>query len=91
MEPVAQTLADLPVATPRGACRRWLSGFGLSGLVGLAVLAFWILAALFGPAMLPRALAGSGSNAVFSPISAVHWLGTDYLGRDMLMRVINGA
>jgi peptide/nickel transport system permease protein len=91
MEPVAQTLTALSVASPRGACRRWLSGFGLSGLVGLAVLAIWMLAALFGPAMLSRELAGSGSNAVFAPISAAHWLGTDYLGRDMLVRVVNGA
>jgi peptide/nickel transport system permease protein len=28
---------------------------------------------------------------VFAPISAEHWLGTDYLGRDMLARVIEGA
>jgi peptide/nickel transport system permease protein len=28
---------------------------------------------------------------VFAPISAAHWLGTDYLGRDMLARVIEGA
>lgn len=91
MEPVVQTLTAPSVAAPRGVCRRWLSGFGLSGLVGLAVLAFWILAALFGPAMLSRTMAGSGSNAVFAPISALHWLGTDYLGRDMLVRVINGS
>ena len=91
MEPVLQTLTTLSVVAPRGVCRRWLSGFGLSGLVGLAVLAFWIIAALFGPAMLSPALSGSGSNAVFAPISAAHWLGTDYLGRDMLVRVINGA
>jgi peptide/nickel transport system permease protein len=57
----------------------------------MAMLALWMLAALFGPAMLSRELAGSGSNAVFAPISATHWLGTDYLGRDMLVRVVNGA
>ncbi|SDO69489.1 peptide/nickel transport system permease protein [Rhodoferax sp. OV413] len=91
MEPVSQTLTTPAVVAPRGVCRRWLSGFGMSGLVGLAVLAFWIIAALFGPAMLSPALSGSGSNAVFAPISAVHWMGTDYLGRDMLGRVINGA
>ena len=28
---------------------------------------------------------------MFAPISAAHWLGTDYLGRDMLARVIEGA
>ncbi|MEO6853108.1 MAG: ABC transporter permease subunit, partial [Rhodoferax sp.] len=91
MEPVVQTLTARSVAAPRGVCRRWLSGFGLSGLLGLAVLTLWILAALFGPAMLSGTMGGSGSNAVFAPISAMHWLGTDYLGRDMLVRVIHGA
>jgi peptide/nickel transport system permease protein len=28
---------------------------------------------------------------VFQPMSAEHWLGTDYLGRDMLTRIIAGA
>ena len=32
-----------------------------------------------------------GGGDVFAPISAAHWLGTDYLGRDMLARVIEGA
>ena len=32
-----------------------------------------------------------GDGDVFAPISAAHWLGTDYLGRDMLARVIEGA
>jgi peptide/nickel transport system permease protein len=64
--------------------------FGPSGWLGLAVIAFWALAAIFGPALLSRTGA-AGGGAVFAPISAAHWLGTDYLGRDMLARVIEGA
>jgi len=71
--------------------RRWLGGFGISGLLGLAVLAAWLLAALFGPMLLARTLQSGGGSDVFAPISATHWLGTDYLGRDMLVRVIDGA
>jgi peptide/nickel transport system permease protein len=78
---------------PRTASSRWrvrLSHFGVSGWVGLAIVAFWALAAIFGPALLSRSGA-AGGGAVFAPISATHWLGTDYLGRDMLARVIEGA
>jgi len=79
----------VPVPRPNRLLRL-LGGFGWTGLLGLAVLLFWIGAAAFGPAMLVRG-SGSGSSAVFAPISALHWLGTDYLGRDMLIRVIDGA
>lgn len=74
-----------------GRLRRWVAAFGMSGIVGLLILAFWLLAALFGPALLSHQLAGDGGSEVFAPMSAAHWLGTDYLGRDMLLRVIDGA
>jgi len=70
--------------------RERLSHFGPTGWLGLAVVGLWGLAALFGPALLSRSGAAGGSD-VFSPIGAAHWLGTDYLGRDMLARVIEGA
>jgi peptide/nickel transport system permease protein len=85
------------VATPdtasrpaRAARRGWLGHFGASGLIGLAIIGFWALAAIFGPAFLSRTGA-MGGGAVFAPISSANWLGTDYLGRDMLARVIEGA
>jgi len=76
-----------------GAASPWrmrLAYFGVSGWTGLAIVAFWALAALLGPSLLSRTGA-AGGGAVFAPISAAHWLGTDYLGRDMLARVIEGA
>lgn len=77
--------------TPKvGALRSRLAHFGVSGLIGLAIVAFWVLTAIFGPALLSRTGA-MGGGAVFAPISAANWLGTDYLGRDMLARVIEGA
>jgi peptide/nickel transport system permease protein len=72
------------------ALRSRLGHFGPTGLIGLAIVAFWVLAAIFGPALLSRTGA-MGGGAVFAPISAANWLGTDYLGRDMLARVIEGA
>lgn len=86
-----------PGATPRVALSkrvrplRWLAGFGFSGLVGLAVLVFWLLAALIGPSLLPRHLVDLQASVVYAPIDGQHWLGTDYLGRDMLVRVVQGA
>ncbi|MEO6280316.1 ABC transporter permease [Roseateles sp.] len=85
------TVISIPVpAAGPAAWRRRLAQFGPTGLLGLAVLSCWILAALFGPALLARSGAQGGGD-VFAPISAQHWLGTDYLGRDMLARVIEGA
>jgi peptide/nickel transport system permease protein len=70
--------------------RPLLAQFGPSGWLGLAIVLFWTLAAIFGPALLSRTGAAGGGE-VFAPISAANWLGTDYLGRDMLARVIEGA
>jgi peptide/nickel transport system permease protein len=77
----------------RPATRRWrarLAHFGVTGWLGLAAIAFWAAAAIVGPAMLSQA-GDIGGGEVFAPMSTAHWLGTDYLGRDMLARVIEGA
>ena len=84
------SIASLPQAR-RGGPLRWLAGFGASGLLGLAVLLFWLLAALLGPWILSHGMGTMGDAKVFAPMSAAHWLGTDYLGRDMLALIIEGA
>ena len=62
-----------------------------AGLLGLAILLGWLLVTAFGPALLGQDGADMGNADVFAPMSAEHWLGTDYLGRDMLARVVQGA
>jgi peptide/nickel transport system permease protein len=89
--PPVTSAAGAQAERRRGALRSTLAGFGASGLLGLAVLLFWVLAALFGPWFLSHSSAAMGGDLVFAPVSAAHWLGTDYLGRDMLARVIEGA
>jgi peptide/nickel transport system permease protein len=62
----------------------------LAGVIGCAVFAFWLLMAVAGPWLAPDDAGGVGDD-VFAPISALHPLGTDYLGRDMLSRILHGA
>jgi peptide/nickel transport system permease protein len=88
MSTLTPTTAE-PVA-PR-ARRRLLPSMSWPGLLGLAVLLAWMLAALIGPSLMGQGGADMGAGDVFAGISAKHWLGTDYLGRDMLARVIEGA
>jgi peptide/nickel transport system permease protein len=60
-------------------------------LVGIAILAFWVFCALFGPMVVPYdPFAADPLNALLPP-SADHWFGTEQLGRDVFSRVIVGA
>ncbi len=60
-------------------------------LVGIVILAFWVLCALFGPWVVPYdPFAADPLNALLPP-SAEHWFGTEQLGRDVFSRVIVGS
>jgi peptide/nickel transport system permease protein len=91
MDTLPSLAAPAVPASRRSGVGRWLAGFGFSGLVGLVILVFWLATALVGPALLPRSLVDLQASVVYAPIDATHWLGTDYLGRDMLVRVVQGA
>ena len=71
--------------------RRRLLTMSWPGLMGLTILVLWLLVAAVGPLLLGHNGADMGDGDVFAPISAKHWLGTDYLGRDMLARVVQGS
>ena len=77
-----------PVGSPRRSLRRWLSG---SGLIGLAVVTFWLLIALLGPLIAPHGAGSIVADDAFAPMSAQFPLGSDYLGRDVLSRILYGA
>jgi peptide/nickel transport system permease protein len=76
------------VTTPK---RRLLAGWSRAGKLGLAVLAFWGVVALCAPFLGADALGEMSDAGVFQPVSGQHWLGTDYLGRDMLVRIVAGT
>jgi len=63
----------------------------LSGKVGLALVVFWLAIALFGPMLAPYPVGAFVAYDVFDDQSAAHWLGSDYLGRDVLSRLLSGA
>lgn len=52
---------------------------------------FWLLLAVTGPFMAPSTPGEVVSSTVFAPISTAHLLGTDYLGRDVLTRLLFGT
>ena len=53
---------------------------------GLFVLI--VLAAAFGPYLVPYDPLASNTTQALKPPSAAHWFGTDQLGRDVLSRVV---
>ena len=67
--------------------------FQLSGMgrVGLGILIFWVVVAVVGPFLAPYHPADMVADESFAPMSAAHPLGTDYVGRDILSRLLYGA
>lgn len=65
--------------------------FAISGIVGALLVLFWITVAIFGPLLAPHDVGAVVDLDVFSPASRAFPLGTDYLGRDMLSRVLSAA
>ena len=63
----------------------------IAGLIGAFVVVFWLLVAIFGPWLAPHGVGEMVSAEVYDPISSQFPLGSDFLGRDMLSRLLHGA
>jgi peptide/nickel transport system permease protein len=61
-----------------------------SGRIALAILAGITLLAVLGPLLAPQDPLAGGTDILASP-SGSHLLGTDYLGRDVLSRLLDGS
>src|SRR6201992_4313156 len=62
-----------------------------SGVIGLGIITAFILLAVFAPLIVPYDPISTSWTLVRKPPSALHWFGTDDLGRDILSRVVYGA
>jgi len=62
-----------------------------AGRLGLVLTLFWIFIALFGQTLAPYSINDIGGGPLFGGFSKDFWLGTDYLGRDMLTRIMAGS
>jgi peptide/nickel transport system permease protein len=81
---------DATVETPfRRALRRLLRRKG--AVFGLIIIVLFVAVAVFAPLLTPYDPIVQSWTAVRKPPSALHWLGTDDLGRDTLVRVFYGA
>ena len=87
LQPKAPQVIALTLPTPRRLGYR----FGALGVVALAVILFWAVIALVGPWLTPYPPGEIVDFDYFGPISGQFWLGTDYLGRDILSRILVGA
>jgi peptide/nickel transport system permease protein len=61
------------------------------GAICFAIALFWIVIAILGPWIAPHPAGEVVSFDVFGPMTAEFPLGTDYLGSDMLSRIILGS
>ncbi|MCA9837754.1 MAG: ABC transporter permease [Trueperaceae bacterium] len=65
--------------------KNWLAVFGL------IIIILFLLAAIFGPILAPYDFLEQDLTSMLQGPSALHWLGTDDLGRDTFSRLLYGA
>ncbi len=89
-EPEAEP-AVVPVQSSQSSERIALLLRSPTFLIGLLIIAFWIVCALFGQSFVPYdPLKGDVLDSLLPP-DASHWFGTDQLGRDVFSRVLVGS
>ncbi|QEI06682.1 ABC transporter permease [Pigmentiphaga aceris] len=73
------------------ALPRMFSSMPISGRIGVILVSFWVVIALIGPFISPHDGGQVVSQDVFLGSSMAFPLGTDYLGRDVLSRILYGT
>jgi peptide/nickel transport system permease protein len=83
------------ITKPSGWRRAWESVSVITrsrvAMIGLALVLFWVLIAIFAPLIAPHDPLVQDSKAINQGPSAAHPMGTDKLGRDVMSRLIFGA
>jgi peptide/nickel transport system permease protein len=90
-EPVIESPVVETAALKQGVLKRLVHRFSVLGLIGLVLVTFWLIVAFIGPLVAPYKGGTLTSTEIFGRYSAAYPLGTDYLGRDMLSRILYGA
>jgi len=90
---VAVSMAPDPVPPPpaRSLWSRVTDRLSVTGLIGLMIVVIWTFVAFLGPVLAPYHGGAITSTETFGSYSARHWLGTDYIGRDLLSRLLYGT
>ena len=89
---VAEPAAEVAVASAHGELPPWrLLLRRPTFIVGVVILLFWVVCAVFGHMIAPQDPLAQQLLATNKGPSAAHWFGTDQLGRDVFSRIIVGA
>ncbi|MFL5658061.1 MAG: ABC transporter permease [Ktedonobacteraceae bacterium] len=85
----------IPTTTPSPAMMRLRDMWRLVTVnrkmsFGLAIVAFFVLVAIFGPLLFPQD-PNAFSQDVLQPPSTAHWLGTTQTGQDVMTQVVVGT
>ncbi|MDI6835081.1 MAG: ABC transporter permease [Rhizobiaceae bacterium] len=76
---------------PAMLSRKFGYRFNWVGMIGLSIILFWGVVAIIAPHIIPHPVGEIVDEDFFGPISSKLWLGSDYLGRDMVSRALMGA
>ena len=85
----SRNAAPQQVAASRAVVRRLLRRHAAAA--GLVVIALFVAMAIFAPWIAPYDPIATSFSAVRKAPSALHWFGTDEIGRDVLSRIVFGA
>lgn len=72
----------------------WLLSRSFSSVVGLVIVAIFLVLAILGPYIVPYPGASTGNvdmSSMLLPPSMEHWFGTDDMGNDIFSRVVIGT
>lgn len=89
--PLEQPMTAVAGSATKAGRRSLLRRLSASGVFGLVIVVFWILVALFGPMLAPHGVGAIVADDSFLPMSTAFPLGSDYLGRDVLSRILFGT
>ncbi|HWI63190.1 MAG TPA: ABC transporter permease [Symbiobacteriaceae bacterium] len=85
----AERITTPPISFAKDAWRRFKAN--PMALIGLTVLAIFVLAAFVGPMLAPHSYSEQSLMLRDKPPSSEFWFGTDALGRDLFVRVLHGG